>query len=193
MIHNKYFEILKQFLGDFHKEVYGRELLKKVQLSQKGIALALEELENKGILKSRKEGILKHYRLNLEYSEIKDIIAITEIVRKIEFLRKERKIAHMARQNGGIVGVFGSYAKGTNKKSSDLDVFIIGQKKKNDGFERGKTLGLQVSMKYFSRREWMKLLRQKNNLCREILENHVMISGTEDFLNLAWSNYYGFY
>lgn len=192
MIHNKYFEILKQFLGDYAKEVYGRELVGKVKLSQKGIALALEELEEKSILKSRKEGTLKHYGLNIAYSEIKDIIALAEFNRKIEFLAKNRKIAHVFKLDERAIGVFGSHAKNTQKEGSDLDIFIIGPKIEPDYSSEGKKLGIDISIKYFTRTEWIKLLREKNNLCKEIVNYHILIFGIESFISLSWSNYYGF-
>jgi len=59
------------FTGDYKGEVYGRELVGKVSMSQKSIALTLEELEHQSVLKSRKEGNMKHYRLNFNYTEIK--------------------------------------------------------------------------------------------------------------------------
>lgn len=192
MIHNKYFEVLKQFLGDYAREVYGRELLGKVKLSQKGIALALEELEEKSIFKSRKEGTLKHYYLNLAYSEIKDIIALTEFNRKIEFFTKNRKIANIFRSDERIVGIFGSYAKNSQKEGSDLDVFIIGSKKKQDYSMEGKKLDIDISIKYFKKAEWIKMLKEKNNLCKEIINHHVLIFGIESFTDLLWGNYYGF-
>lgn len=192
MIHNKYFEILKQFLGYYNREIYGRELIGKVKLSQKGIALTLEELEEKSILKSRKEGTLKHYGLNLSYSEIKDIIALAEYNRKIEFLGKNRKIAHIFRSDERIVGIFGSYAKNMQKEGSDLDLFIIGSKKEPDYSEEGKKLDIDISIKYFNKSEWIKMLKEKNSLCKEIINNHVLIFGIESFIGLLWSNYYGF-
>lgn len=192
MIHNKYFEILKQFLGNYNREVYGRELIGKVGLSQKGIALALEELKGRGILKSRKEGNLKHYSLNLANTEIKDFIAISEILRKIDFLSKHRKSAYIFKKDERIIGIFGSYAKNTQKEGSDFDVFIIGPKKEQDYSAEGKKLNMDISVKYFTKTEWIKLLKEKNSLCKEIIENHILIFGFEDFLNLIWSNYYGF-
>ena len=192
MIHNKYFEVLRQFLGDYTREVYGRELIWKVNLSQKGIALALEELGEKGLLKSRKEGTLKHYGLNLENTEIRDIIVVAEIIRKVELMSKNRKLAHLFRHDDRIVGIFGSYAKGTQKEDSDLDIFIIGKKSAHDYDKRGKILQTDISIKYFAINEWIKLLKEKNNLCKEIIENHAILFGTENFVKLAWSNYYGF-
>lgn len=192
MIHNKYFEAIKQFLGDYNREIYGRELIGKVKLSQKGIALALEELEKKFLLKSRKQGTLKYYRLNIEYSEIKDVIAISELIKKIEFFGRQREMAHLLKEDNRIVGIFGSYAKGSQKQGSDIDMFIIGKRKNNDYDVKGNKFDLDISVKYFSKTEWIRLIQQKNNLCKEIISHHIVIFGVEEFIDSLWRNYYGF-
>ncbi len=192
MIHNKYFEVIRQFLGDYTREIYGRELTGRVELSQKGIALALAELEKKTILKSRKSGTLKYYRLNAEYSEIKNIIAMAELARKIEFLAQHREIAYVFREDERIIGIFGSHAKNNQKQGSDLDIFIIGKRKNNDYNVQGKKLDLDISIKYFTNAEWIRLIKQKNNLCKEIISSHIILFGFESFIDLLWVNYYGF-
>lgn len=192
MLHNKYFEMLSMFTGKYEREIYGRALIGRVSMSQKNIALTLEELESQSILKSRKEGNLKHYSLNLDYTEIKDIISMAEMMKKVKFMAKQRKMAHIFRQDSRIVGIFGSYAKGTQKEDSDIDLFVIGKKIKNDYGEKGKALDLGVSTKYFSPSEWAKLLKKRNALCREIIENHIIIFGVENFINSLWRDYYGF-
>jgi len=191
-LHNKYFEILNLFLGDLNKEIYGRELIKKVSLSQKAIALSLNELEKEGILKSKKEGNMKFFKLNLENTEIKDIILAAEINRKILFLKKFRKLAHIFKKDERTVGIFGSYAKETQKEDSDIDLFIIGEKHRKDYDIVGKSLDLNVSIKYFSEKEFISMLENKNNLLKEILESHILIFGFESFINMAWNSYYGF-
>lgn len=192
MLHNKYFEIIALFLGDLNREIYGRELIGKVSLSQKAIALALDELEKEGILKSSKDGNMRFFRLNIENNEIKDIIISAEINKKIVFLKKLRKIAHIFRNDERIIGIFGSYAKGTQKQESDIDLFIIGEKHRKDYDTVGKSLDLNVSIKYFSEKEFINMMKNKNTLCKEILEFHILIFGFEKFINIAWSNYYGF-
>ena len=192
MLHNKYSEILNQFLGDYSKRIYGRELIGKVPLSQKGIALDLEQLEKKGILKSEREGNIRFYRLNLMNPGIKDIVISAEISKKIEFFERRRKIAHIFRKDDRIIGIFGSYAKGIEKETSDIDVFIIGSKEKNDYNDQGKIYDLNISIIYFSEREFKNLIKEKNELCKEIIKDHIIIFSIEKFVNIIWGDYYGF-
>ncbi len=191
MIHNKYYEILRQFIRDYSREIYGRQLIGKVNISQKAIALTLEELEKEGILKARKQGNIKYYSLNVEYSEIKDMLIVIEHLRKKEFLTKYRVLAHLFKEDKRIVGIFGSYAKDTQKEDSDIDMFIIGKKIPEDYEEKGKKFDLNVSIKYFSEKEWLQLVKTKNNLWKEIISNHVLIFGMEEFVKVIWKAYYG--
>ena len=192
LLQNKYYEVLEKFVGDYTKEIYGRELIGKVSISQKAIALTLEELEHKSILKSAKKGNIRLFTLNHVNSEIKDIISQVELNRKMQFLSNNRKLAYVFRNDDRIIGIFGSYASGTQKKNSDIDVFIIGSKNEMDYDTVGKTFDVDISIKYFSLSDFKGLLKEKNNLCKEIIKNHIIIFGIEQFIGIIWRNYYGF-
>jgi predicted nucleotidyltransferase len=192
MLHNKYFEILEKFLGDYNREIYGRELIGNVNLSQKSIALVLNELRNKGILRSKKRGNMKYFGLNLDNSEMKDIIVSTEITKKLDFLKKYRKLANLFKRDNRVVGIFGSYAKGIQKRDSDVDIFIVGNKIKNDYDLVGEKFNFDISIKYFSESEFRKLIKEKNNLIKEVVLNHILLFGVEKFVNVLWGDYYGF-
>ncbi|MDD5086672.1 MAG: nucleotidyltransferase domain-containing protein [Candidatus Nanoarchaeia archaeon] len=192
MLHNKHFQIIEQLTGNYEQEIYGRELIGRISISQKGIALALKELEEQGILKSKKKGSMKFYSLNLNYPHIKEIISITETMKKIRFLSKNRKIAHIFKDDSRIVGIFGSYAKKTNNPESDIDIFIVGKKQKQDYNTKGRAFDLNISIKYFTQGEFKNLLIEKNNLLKEIVKNHILIFGIEEFINTVWRSYYGF-
>ena len=71
-------------------------------------------------------------------------------------------------------------------------MFIIGEKKKEDYDALGGKMGLDINIKYFSNLEWAKLAKEKNNLCQEIVKNHILIFGTERFIEIIWGKYYGF-
>lgn len=192
MLHNKYFHILRHFLGDYQKELHGRGLTGKVPLSQKGIALALEELEEMAILKHRKVGNTKHYGLNPGYSEIRDVLSMVEFMRKIEFFSHHRKLAHLFMRDDRVVGLFGSYARGDQKKHSDIDLFVVGEKRNEEYDSAGKAYDLNVSIRYFPEKEFKKLLENKNELCREIIKYHVLVFGVEKFVYSVWRHFYGF-
>ncbi|MFH1521787.1 MAG: nucleotidyltransferase domain-containing protein [archaeon] len=184
MIHNKYYEIMKQFLGGYNKEIYGRELIKKVGISQKNIALTLGELEKKGILSSKTKGNMKYFSLNKINPLCKKHLMLIEIERSIEFLKNNPKINQALDKinKNKIICVFGSYAKETQKKSSDLDLFIVGKFDEKEIREIGKDYGLNLSIKGGSKSDFVNSLKEKNPLMKEILENHVLISGYEEFI-----------
>lgn len=191
MIHNTYFEIIAQFLGDYTREIYGRQLIGKVSLSQKAIALTLEKLESEGVLVSRKSGNMRFYALNKKNPQIKDIITITELTRKTEFLNKHKIIAQVFKGDSRIIGVFGSYAKNIEKKDSDVDIFIIGEKNSTDNYvESAQMFDLDVSIKYFSLKEFKKL--RNNPLVKEIIAHHVILSNAEGFVSIVGKDFYGF-
>ena len=192
MLHNKYFEVLGEFTKDFNRRIYGRELVGKVSLSQKNIALTLDELENDGILVSRKEGNMKFFSLNLKNPRIKDILTQVDVSRKLNFLKKHKKIEHILGEDDRIVGIFGSYAKGTEKPDSDLDLFIIGNKKVQDYDKKGEVFNLNISIKYFTEKQFIKLAEEKNALISEIMKNYVVVFSIESFIGIAWRHFYGF-
>ena len=185
LLHNKYYQILKQYLGDYERGIYGRELVGKIPLSQKAIALALQDLAKQSILKYTKRGQIKEYKLNLAIPKTKDMIIATELLQKTEFLEKHQVLTYLfEKEDDRIIGIFGSYAKGREKKDSDIDIFILGEKKKEDYDSKGATYRLDVSIKYFSQEEFERLLREENPLCREMVRYHVLMFGAERFVHL---------
>ncbi len=193
MLHNKELRILEQFLGNYKENVYGRQVSKEVSFSQKNVSLILKRLEEKGILKYERKGNIKNYFLNIENTEIKDFLLMAEINKKVKFMKRYRELAHFFANisDEGIVGIFGSYARGEETKNSDIDLFVIGGGKK-DYDKEGERQDLNISTKYFSLKEFKKLLKEKNNFAREIIENHILVFNSEKFIKLIWGEYYGF-
>ncbi|MCX6707542.1 MAG: hypothetical protein NT001_05385 [Candidatus Woesearchaeota archaeon] len=180
MIHNKDFEILKQFLGDYKGEIHGRSLVGKLKMSQKAIALALDGLEKEGVLKSRKQGNMKLFSINTDNDRAKDMVIVAEIKKKTEFLRIHPKLSDILKQDDR-----------SQRKDSDVDMFIIGSKRKEDYDRKGALLDMEISIKYFSDKQFESLLKSKNNLVSEIISNHVIIFGAERFIHISWRCYYG--
>lgn len=185
MIHNKYYEIMKHFLGNYNREIYGRELIKKVDISQKNIALTLEKLEKVGILSSKTKGNMRYFSLNKLNPLSKKYILLGEVEHSIEFLKNNPKISQILDKidkNKKIICIFGSYAKGIQKKDSDLDLFIVGKFNEREIKKIGRDYNLDINIKGCSMNDFVSSLREKKPLMKEILENHVLISGYEEFV-----------
>ena len=192
MLHEKYFKVMETFLADYSALVIGRDLAKKIPLSQKGISLALNELESKSILRSHRRGNQKVFSLNKDNSEVLDHIHLLELYRKIRFLETHRLIANILKADSRTVVVFGSYARGDERPDSDLDLLIIGQRKDNDYDSYAKPFDLEVSTKYVSEPEFKQQVIRKNPLFSEIVHSHIILSGFEVFVGALWRHYYGF-
>lgn len=186
MLHNKYFEIMHHFLKGYNKEIYGRELIKKVTISQKNIAITLDELEREAILTSTKKGNVKYYSLNKLNPIIKQYLLLFETEKTIEFLKKHPKISAIFERinsSDSIIIVFGSYAKGTEKGDSDLDFFIIGEVNEQEIKKIGMSFNMKISIKKGNKKDFIHLLKEKNLLINEILENHLILCGFEEFID----------
>ena len=117
-------EILSTFFLHQGKDFYVRELERMTGEDYKNIHLELQNLEEVGLLFSRKQGNLKYYSLNKEfllYNELKSIFAKTRgafsILQKV--LSDEKDII--------FAFIYGSLAAGEETARSDIDLMIIGE------------------------------------------------------------------
>jgi len=185
MIHNKYYEIIAQFLGDFNRRIYGRELIGKISLGQKNIALALNDLEKEGVLSSETRGNMKYFFLNKKNPLCERYLLLAEIMRSLLFMDKNTKLKEILSEissQADIVCVFGSYAKAIPKKSSDLDLFLVGKFNKREIKKIGENYGVEISIKGGSKNDFVRALKEDDLLINEILKDHILISGYEQFL-----------
>lgn len=116
-------KLLGMFLTNTEKEYYLRDVARRLKENINSIRRELKNLEDAGVVKSRKEGNLKYYSTNKAnpiYPELKSIYLKTEGLG--DEIRKELPKA------GKIDNAFiyGSYAQGTEKQDSDIDLMIIG-------------------------------------------------------------------
>ncbi len=183
MLQNKYFKMIRGFLRGYDKELYASDFVEKTGLSQKNVALTLIELERMGILKSRLSKNRRYYSLNLVNPMIKDYIILFELYRKIEFLEKNKKLIDFSEAvRGDIVCVFGSYAKGTHKKHSDLDLLVVGDVDSRGVRKIGRRYGYDVQVFALSSEDFGESLRKGSPLIAEILEEHVLLKGHDKFI-----------
>ncbi len=177
-------KILEELAKNKNNRIYGRAIAQKYNLNQKTISNILNNMEEQGILKFKKEGKNKYYFLNKSNLDIKGILQLVEISKKIDFIKKHLKFKELFEQlekkTKGILIIFGSYAKDIEKKDSDLDILIIGEIKNIKELE--DSFGIDINAVKIKKDKF-----DENELfVKEVMENHVVLKGVEELVDLIW-------
>lgn len=187
---------MEHFIRDLSGSYYGSAIAKASGLNQKTVSNVLNRLEDKGFLKSNTVGKNKEFRLRFDDLErIRRFLLGVENARTLRFLEGNPKVKGVFSKTtsffSGIVMVFGSYAKGIQKKDSDLDVFVAGE---YDAFklkEATRLYGMDLNVKQMSRENFREALKEKDIFIREVVSDHIILRGTEEYLELVLGDYYG--
>ncbi|RLB82186.1 MAG: hypothetical protein DRH17_06560 [Deltaproteobacteria bacterium] len=117
-------ELLSAFFLHPDTAFYVREIARITGEDYKNVSLELRNLEEIGLLRSRKQGNLKYFSLNKEfliYEELKSI-----------FLKTRGAVAVLKDALSKVRGIdfafiYGSLASGTETAESDIDMMVIGR------------------------------------------------------------------
>ena len=183
-------QVLSLFTNGFDKEYYIREVEKLLKISPRTAQLILEDLENKSIIESKTRGKIKSYKLKINYSS-KRYLMLVEQYKIISFIEKNLLVKEVIEKISpfidGIGIIFGSYAKGTSNKESDLDIFIAGNYEKEEVKKVSINLGIDISVKCYPLKIFEKNINQ-DVLLMEILKNHILFKNIELFIEKVLKN-----
>ena len=124
--------------------------------------------------------------LNKDNPAIKSYLTISSEEYKMEYLKKYPLITKITKELNAdeTVLLFGSYAKGTEKASSDIDLLIINsQGNKSISFSRYEILfKKKINPIFITKNEFVKMLKEKEeNVGKQALKDHVILSNPERF------------
>ena len=116
-------QLLAHYFTHPEEKYYVRELSVLLELDPGNLSKELRRLAEDGLFCEERKGKIKFYRLNAGhplYPELKQIIFKTEGVkgRLTELVNRFPEIE--------VAFIYGSYAKGKEKASSDIDLMIVG-------------------------------------------------------------------
>ena len=183
-------QIISLFTNGFDREYYIREVEKLLKISPRTAQLILEDLENKGIVESKVKGKIKSYKLKI--NELSNrYLTFVEQYKSIAFMEKNLLVKEVIEKIGhfidGIGVIFGSYAKGTSNKESDLDIFIAGDYEKEEIKKISRNLGIEISIKCYPLKTFEKNVYQ-DILLKEVLKSHIVFKNTELFIQKVLKN-----
>lgn len=186
---NKELEVLALFTENYKRELYLREISKLSKIPLKTTQNILKSLEQNKILKSAQRGKNKYFSLNGANMQTNFYILQAEIHKTTMFLEKypQFKIFLKEVATGSPMIVFGSFAKFTADKNSDLDVLTISEIEPK---LPSHLLPNKIQLINLSESNFVKSIERQETLIKEIEKNHVILNNHSFYVNAMW-NYYG--
>ena len=177
-------DLLRLYFTNPDKEYYLRELERMIDFSVGNIRRELLRLESKGLFTFRRQGNMVYYSLNKKHPLFKPFKAL--VYRTIGV---EGELRSVLRRVRGIklAFVYGSFARGSERISSDIDLFIIGSVDEGKLIEAiGKTettLKREINYSLYTREDFEKKKEEKDYFVKELIrEPKVFLIGDESDL-----------
>ncbi len=177
-------ELLGLFFNNPDDRFYLREIARHIGKDAAGIKRELDNLVKIGILAREKRGVQKYYYANKNspiFSEMKGLIFKTTGV------QGSIKAALSKLKGVQTAFLYGSYARGSEKEDSNINLMVIGQvniTELNDvvmGLE--EKLERDIDYLVFDEQEYRKRKDSKDPFIREILKGKkIFLAGKEDEL-----------
>lgn len=164
-------KLLTLFLMNPEREMYIREISRITNENINAIRRELCNLEETGLLTSRRRGNTKYYTVNKNmpiYNELTNIILKTEGVAKL----LQEKLSEIGEvKNAFIYGSFASKKAGIN---SDVDLFIVGRVNEKQLImlikKVEKKLSREINYVVFEAREFRERIKNKDPFVSNVLK-----------------------
>ncbi|MFH1065197.1 MAG: nucleotidyltransferase domain-containing protein [Nanoarchaeota archaeon] len=187
--------IISFFIDNIQKEFGIREISRNIGTDYKNTYATIQWLVKKGMLLKRRQANIDLCSLNLKEGSTE--ICFVEAIKSKKFMEKHRTIRdflntvmNKTRHMYYSIVVFGSFAKGKETKSSDLDILIITPEKSiAEEIERiitaeAVTVAAGIHTIAISEGDFIaNLADKKPNVVIEAFKNHIIITGAESFYN----------
>ncbi len=182
-------KILALFFLNPDQEYYFSEVVRLTGTRQGVIQRELKSLTDAEILTSEKRGRQKFYAVNRKHPIFQDLRNI--IFKTYGVIGKIREALDPAGGQIKVAFVYGSFARGEEVSSSDLDLFVIGNIGLDDLVSAlssvEQAIGREINPTLFSAAEFKKKWSEKNHFIRSVAnaEKEFIIGSEDEFRRLA--------
>ncbi|MEM0118759.1 MAG: nucleotidyltransferase domain-containing protein [Conexivisphaerales archaeon] len=189
--------ILGLYLNDYSKALHVRQISREIGIDVKSVLIQLQKLEKMNILTSTMQGRNREYRLNLANSIALYYIIMAENFVSIRYLLENFLIKKVAKEMSRLlydpILLFGSFAKGQATEDSDIDLFIITDRKieKRPFLEIGKLVDRDINVQCYGVKKILNGLQYRDPLLIEVVSNHIVLKGADKFCDIMWRYYAG--
>jgi predicted nucleotidyltransferase len=171
----KFIKFVEFFLTNPYKEVYIRELAKKLKISPFATKKYADNLIKENLILDEKKANLRYLRANtnnLFYKHLKISYNLRQLLKSelIEFLK-----SNLA--NVSSIILFGSLAKAEDSDESDIDILIIGKQKHLELKKFEDKLDKKIALHFFSWSEWNSKAKEDHPFYYEIINHGIPLYG----------------
>jgi len=180
-------KILKFLIENKEKNLNINEISNTLAIDYKLTYLNVQKLYHQGLINIKKYGNVKICTLNNLFNE--DIFLVEsnrrqELLNNKDFLVLYTKLHKINSQF--ILIVFGSYAKGTATKHSDIDILLVSNKENLKVVESEiEITPLNIHLTFVSYEDFVKMLMTKEQtLVSEAIKKNIILFGVEDYYRI---------
>lgn len=180
-----YLPYLILFTSDYHLHISASDLARQLHEPQRSVARAMHILHTANLLAVEHKGRNKNYYLDHLAPTTHTFLASIEQTKTLNLLTMHPKLAIVIQELSKHAEfiIFGSYAKGTNRNDSDIDVLLFGKNTttiKNTLAKYPYTFHIQCT----TLEQLTKHLAQGTPLAQEIRQHHIIFGHTENIVAL---------
>lgn len=170
-------KILEAVLLNKGKEFHTRELARRVGVSAPYVMKELQNLKSLGLVVEKREGNMAFYSINPSSTVVEDI---KRIFLKTESLGAELSaVLEESKDRIAYALVYGSFAKGTEVTSSDIDLLVVGDVEEDvilkAVVKAQSRIGREINFILWTEREFAAKRKQNVALLREIAKTPVIM------------------
>ncbi len=188
-------KIMEVLLPQPFKAYSIRKISTLIKTSYALVHQSVNSLAHKKIIKTKEIGNLRGCQLNLSANP--QLLAVFALNYSQKFLKRVKfgflvdEINEKLNDRIYILILFGSYAKGTATKKSDIDLLLVVQNETDvEPTERKvklvlSTTNFKVDFKVITVSWMLKMFEEKNSVGREVLESSVVLHGAEQYYSLV--------
>jgi len=175
-------EVLKLFLFNPDNDFYQRQISLLTHQPIRAVQREVNKLEKIGLIKKSIEGNRIYYKTDKKcpiFEELKGILLKTTGIAEV------LKGNLLESKNIQFAFIYGSYAKGEERLSSDIDLLVVGDitsKRLSSVLSKPKReLNREINYAVFSLQEFRRRIKQKDHFLNAVLkEKKIFIIGRED-------------
>ncbi len=190
---NKDAIIIRYLIENKNEELNILKISKELRMDYKNVHSIVKRLEKELLVKLEPFGQSSRVKL---ISQVHPLIFEAEYNRRKEIL-KDKNLAvilndfkNALKSKCYMLLIFGSYAKKTQTKNSDIDLMFIVPDGKEELFEKdvhrtAKSFPLQIHSLVFSEKQFSEMVdAKKSNVGQEALKNNIILYGIETYYEM---------